>query len=67
MLNPIGNCLAQSGTYAPTGNRDREVAPTKAGGQGICYRAENSIAFTIRSLDGVGTKIKLQHGEPTFQ
>ena len=53
-----GNCLVQSRTYAPTGNRDLEIAPTLSSGI--------SIALTIRSLDGVGTGIKLQHDEPTY-
>ena len=52
------NCLVQSRTYAPTGNRDLEIAPT--------LRSGISIALTIRSLDGVGTGIKLQHDKPTF-
>ena len=48
----LGNCLVQ-----PTGNRDLEKI---------------SIAFLIQSVDllhfahGVGTRIKLQHDEPTF-
>ncbi len=65
-----GNCLVQSGTYAPTGNRDLErdflshslfsrlIAPT--------LRSGISIALAIRSLDGVGTGFKLRHDEPTF-
>ncbi len=53
-----GNCLVQSRTYAPTGNRDLEIAPT--------LRSGISIALAIRSLDGVGTGFKLRHDEPTF-
>ena len=53
----VRNCLVQSRTYTPTGNRDLEKI---------------SIVFLIQSVDllhyahGVGTGIKLQHGEPTF-